>query len=128
MQKLYKKKIINCLINKIMAKLELKGTITNVGAVEQVGLKEMNKQLIVLSVPAYTDSFGDKKGNDEDWLLEIIGDNVYNLSLTEQHIGKRVKCTVFVESRLVTLASTTITPEKKFYQISAKLWKTEFKV
>ena len=111
-----------------MAKVELKGTITAVGAVETVGQNSMLKQLIVLSVPAYTDSFGDKKGKDEDWLLEIIGDNVTNLGLSSVHENKKVKCTVFIESRLVTLAKTATSDEKKFHQITAKLWKTEFKV
>jgi hypothetical protein len=110
-----------------MAKIELKGTITGVGAIEKVGKNEMLKQLVIFKVPAYRDDFGETRGTDEDWLLEVIGNNVNELKLSNVDEGKKAKITVFVESRLVTLQTDPKIAPKMFYQISAKLWKVEFK-
>jgi hypothetical protein len=111
-----------------MAKIELKGTLTGVGAVELVGDRKMQKQCVVVECKAFIDDYGDAKGKDEQWLLEVIGDNVANLNLSEKMVGSKGKFTVFVESRLVVIPATDIINETNFYKISAKLWKTEFKV
>ena len=82
-----------------MAKIELKGYILKVNSPEIVGEKNTAKQTIIFKVPGYVDEFGDKKGQDEEWPLDVMGDNVTKLSLTSSHQGKRAKATVYVNGQ-----------------------------
>lgn len=79
-----------------MAKVELKGYVLIVNQPEEVGEKKTKKQTVILKVPAYRDEFGDTKGQDEEWPLDIMGDNVAKFNLTTEAQGKRAKCTVYV--------------------------------
>lgn len=108
-----------------MAKIELKGTIVAVNPVEVVGKKDFRKQAVILNVAAYTDSFGDKKGRDEDWCLEVLGDNIEKLNLNSTFVGMKAICTVFVNSSKVEdLAGSA---PRTFFIINAVLNKVEFK-
>ncbi|RQO65103.1 hypothetical protein DBR40_24850 [Pedobacter sp. KBW01] len=85
-----------------MAKIELKGYILTVNQPETVGEKNTAKQTIIFKVPGYVDGFGDKKGQDEEWPLDILGDNVSKLNMTRDHQGKKAKCIVYVNGQKFT--------------------------
>ena len=82
-----------------MAKIELKGYILTVNQPETVGDKNTPKQTIIFKVPGYVDSFGDKVGRDEEWPLDVIGDNVAKLGMKRDHEGKKAKCIVYVSGQ-----------------------------
>lgn len=86
-----------------MAKIELKGTILRVLPVETVGTKNTKKQSVIFQVPAFTDAFGEKKGEDEEWNLGVIGDKVDTMNLLSQNLqGKKAKVTVYINSKRIT--------------------------
>lgn len=79
-----------------MAKCELKGTILIVNKPEVVGEKNTPKQTIIFKVPGYVDGFGDKVGIDEEWPLDIMGDNVAKLNLQKDAEGKKAQVAIFL--------------------------------
>ncbi len=79
-----------------MAKIELKGYVLAVNKPDEVGEKKTMKQTVIFKVPGYVDQFGDKVGQDEEWPLDIIGENVVKLGLTTAAQGKKAKCVVYV--------------------------------
>lgn len=82
-----------------MAKLELKGFVLTVRQPETVGEKNTPKQQVIFRVPGYTDQFGDKVGQDEEWPLDIIGDNVAKLNLSTDSEGKKAKVTIYISGQ-----------------------------
>lgn len=79
-----------------MAKSELKGTILIVNKPEVVGEKNTPKQTIIFKVPGYVDGFGDKVGIDEEWPLDVMGDNVAKLNLQKGDEGKKAQVVIFL--------------------------------
>jgi hypothetical protein len=78
----------------------LKGVIKEVGAIETVGEKLTKKQRIILFVPGYVDQFGEKKGRDEHWPLDVMGDNVAKLNLQNTAVKQKVECTVYISGNV----------------------------
>lgn len=66
-----------------MANLELKGFFENIRPVETVGEKGTRIQNAIFMVPGYVDGFGDKKGTDEFWELQVIGANIDKFDLAK---------------------------------------------
>ncbi|MDB4919827.1 hypothetical protein [Mucilaginibacter sp.] len=86
-----------------MAKLELKGIVTDVFPVETVGQNQTRKQSLILTVPGYVDEYGDKKGEDELWRLDAIGDKIDALNMPAAN-GKKAKISVFINSKKISKA------------------------
>lgn len=85
-----------------MAKIQLKGLIVSVGVAEQVGEKKMWKQSVILSVPAYQDPYGEKKGKDKLWKFDILGDDVLKLNMNPvEHEGMKADFNGFVDSNCI---------------------------
>lgn len=84
-----------------MAKIILKGIVkrvmpaVNYGSGSQAG----RRQSVILFVPGYTDEFGDKKGQDEEWQLDIFNEKIEKLALNTNLHEKRVEAVVYVNSR-----------------------------
>lgn len=87
-----------------MAKINLKGKVSAIYAPEVVGTgeKEIKKQTIIFLVPAWKDSFGDTKGKDEFWEIDIIGeDNIKKFALTDDMEGKNAIVDVYLNSNTI---------------------------
>lgn len=80
-------------------KATIKGIIHAVGPVELVGASQTKKQGVILMIPGYTDSFGDKQGRDEHWQLDVIGDKVSQLNITSAFVGRRAECEVYITGK-----------------------------
>lgn len=81
-----------------MAKIQLKGFLVNIGQLEEVGANKTIKQSVILKVPGYVDSFGDKKGNDEYWQIDMLNDAIDKFNIQERHKNAKVKADVYVNS------------------------------
>lgn len=84
-----------------MAKIQLKGIVKHVSSVETVGDKGTKKQSVGLFVPGYVDEFGDKKGRDEEWEIDLFNEKITNLGLNNNLVDKRAVVTVYVSSNRV---------------------------
>lgn len=84
-----------------MAKIQLKGIVKHVSSVETVGDKGTQKQSIGLFVPGYVDEFGDKKGQDEEWEIDLFNEKITSVGLNNNLIDKKAIVTVYVNSRRV---------------------------
>lgn len=83
-----------------MAKIELRGIVKEVTEIENVGRDgTTRKQSLILFVPGYVDQFGEKKGDDEEWALDIFNKKIDQLALNDNLLDKKVVCTVYVSSR-----------------------------
>lgn len=77
-------------------KATLKGIIKEVGQVETIGQNAIKKQTIILFVPGYVDQFGDKKGRDEFWPLDIMGDRVSALNIQPSAVKQKAEVTLYI--------------------------------
>jgi hypothetical protein len=102
-----------------MAKLELKGIVTQVSPVSTVGQNNTKKQTLILKVPGFRDPFGEQTQPDEEWQLEVVGARVDKIALNDTHVNKKVKCVVWISSRKWTK------DDKDMYFISASLGEIE---
>lgn len=85
-----------------MAKIELKGIVKGVTEVQNVGKDgATRKQSIILFVPGYRDEFGDQKGEDEEWKLDMFNKRIDDIGANSNLIDKRVKCIVYINSSKV---------------------------
>lgn len=82
-----------------MAKIELKGFLLRVSNIESVGANQTQKQSILIKVPGYTDSFGEKKSEDEIWQVDMFNKSIDKFNLHTRHQGQKVKATVYINSR-----------------------------
>lgn len=83
-----------------MAKIELKGIVKEITKVENVGKDgTTKKQSLILFVPGYVDGFGEKRGDDEEWSLDIFNKKIEQLNLNDNLLDKKVVCSVYVSSR-----------------------------
>jgi len=99
-----------------MAKIELKGVIKSVSPVTLVGTNGTKKQSVILFIPGWRDEFEEKRGQDEVWSLDIIGEKVDKLNLSDSTAtNQKAACTVYVSSREFTKE------EKTMYFIGANL-------
>jgi hypothetical protein len=90
-----------------MAKIFLKGVVTEVTGIETVGANNTQRQSVMLFVPGYTDQFGDKKGIDEHWQLKMLGERIGKLNVLPTAVGQKAECTVYISSRSYTKDDNT---------------------
>lgn len=112
-----------------MAKIELKGTVIAVMPVQTVGDKGTKKQNFVFQVPGYVDGFGDKKGEDEMWSIDVVGeDRIKKFNLTDDLERRKATIQVYINSNLIPKrAKTPQAPERaEMFIINAVL--AEFKL
>ncbi|MBO9671994.1 MAG: hypothetical protein J7577_01010 [Sphingobacteriaceae bacterium] len=82
-----------------MAKLQLNGFLEEVGGIHFVGTSGTTaKQLIVVRVPAWTNQFGEKQGEDELWQISLIGTAVDKFNIHNNRVGAKVKTEVYIRS------------------------------
>ena len=108
-----------------MARIELKGKITAVAPVQEVGEKKTLIQRVLFETPPYRDEYGDEKGETQHWQLDVLGDQIAKLGIANNAIGRNAKLTVYVDSRKVILEPGTKN-EKTIYPVSLKIGKVEF--
>lgn len=85
-----------------MAKIELKGIVKSVSQIENIGKDSATrKQSLILFVPGYHDEFGDQKGKDEEWRLDVFNKKIDDLNLNSNVIDKRVRCIIYLNSQRV---------------------------
>ena len=97
-----------------MAKIQLKGKVIAILPVETVGEKNTKKQSLVFQVPAYVDAFGDRRGEDEMWRIDVIGeDRISKFALNDTLEGKKATLDLYINSNLIPKrAATTTAPER----------------
>lgn len=83
-----------------MPKVTLKGIIKDVTPVETYGENNQGRrQAIILFVPGYVDSFGDKRGRDEEWSIDAYNENIDKHGLGTLKAGSRVEVEIWISSR-----------------------------
>lgn len=61
--------------------------------------KETRIQNLILTQPGYTDEFGEKKGKDEHWCIQLINKKIDDEDIkTKLHTGDKVAITCFFNS------------------------------
>jgi hypothetical protein len=83
-----------------MAKIEkMKGYIRVISPVQELTDEKKTKiQYMVFEVPGYTNQFGEKKGKDQQWLLQALGDRIVELKLTSDLVNEKAEITFYAES------------------------------
>ena len=87
--------------NNAVGVLRLQGICQEVDEVIEVGANNTKKQLMRMSIPPYTDRFGEVKGKAQQWELTALGASVEKIALSKDMKGKKVEVTCYVESYLV---------------------------
>lgn len=84
-----------------MAKIILKGIVKRVMPVENYGSGDSagRRQSVILFVPGYVDGFGDKRGQDEEWQLDLFNEKIDKMGLNTNLHEKRVEVVAYVSSR-----------------------------
>ncbi|WP_288636804.1 MULTISPECIES: hypothetical protein [Sphingobacterium] len=72
-----------------------KTEISNYGEGEKAG----KRQSIVVMVPGWTDSYGEKKGPDEKFLIDQFNDNIEKNPITTADIGRKIDVEVYLKGR-----------------------------
>lgn len=54
-------------------------------------------QKIMFIVPGYVDGYGEKKGEDEPWVMDVIGTDIEKFNLTKDHEGKKVQIMFYMK-------------------------------
>lgn len=99
-------------------KIELKGFVKEVLPIQTVGANNTKKQTLVFFVPGYTDNFGEKIGRDEFWPLDVMGDKIDKLNLSDAtHARQKAIATVYVSGNAFDKSDGT----GKGYAINANL-------
>src|ERR1700688_2731288 len=98
-----------------MAVLTLKGIVSGVGNIQEIGDKKTKVQFLYLHVAAFPNEFGEKKGEDNDWCLKAIGKVVDDFNLSAIPEGQKVEVKCYIDSRYVNHEG------KLFYSIECKI-------
>ncbi|MGJ1376466.1 hypothetical protein [Sphingobacterium multivorum] len=72
-----------------------KTEISNYGEGEKAG----KRQSIVVMVPGWTDSYGEKKGPDEKFQIDQFNDNIEKNPITTSDIGRKIDVEVYLKGR-----------------------------
>ena len=82
-----------------MAKIVgLKGIISAIGPVTELTDEKKTKiQYLVLNVAGYTDSYGEKRGKDQQWLLQLLGNRITELNLQPDWETKKAEVDIYTE-------------------------------
>lgn len=87
-----------------MPKIQLKGKVSAVYAQETVGTgdKTLQKQTFIFLVPSWKDGFGDIKGKDEFWEIDVIGeDNIKKFALSTDMEGENAIVDLYINSNTI---------------------------
>lgn len=79
-------------------KAQIKGYVYKVSEPYTVGNNGTEKQDLILKQPARRNEFGEVKGKDEYFKLEIIGKKVAELNLNNSIAGALAECNVWFRS------------------------------
>ena len=100
-----------------MATTTLKGKVMEVGPITQVGDKKTDLQSIIVFVPGYHDGF-EKKGRDNLWAIQILGDKVKNLNIQKDLVDKIITCICYLDSQFV---EPKLEGQTGFYSVNVTL-------
>ena len=82
--------------------VEIKGiarTITDVLS-KTSNNKTTRFQSLIVTIPGWTDSFGEKKGKDEDWEVQLINESIEKHNLAAKNLtGQKVIVKAWLNSR-----------------------------
>lgn len=84
-----------------MAELKspLKGFLQSVGPLEEVGANKTIKQRISVFVPGWINEFGEKKGKDQQWDIDIFGaEAIDRHNVQDRLVGSKVEVEVYISS------------------------------
>lgn len=70
--------------------------------VKEVGEDNLKVQSFDFKVPAYRDEFGDVKGKDELWNIQIIGDAIDKHRVNDTLEGKKGHVKLWLNSKVVS--------------------------
>lgn len=74
----------------------IKGIVKEVGDIEFIGAnRDFPKQRIIVFKPAFTDEFGTKRGQDDYFAFDVLGNSVETLNITERMLDQKVECDVY---------------------------------
>jgi|GEM_PF-1895215 len=106
-----------------MATTTLKGIVKEVKPIEFYGEgSQGRRQTLVLFVPGYVDEFGDKKGRDETWGIDIYNKNIEKHNLNSNCVDKRAKIDIYISSSELPKKDS----DGVWYAISATLKNIQF--
>ncbi|MES2810036.1 MAG: hypothetical protein V4619_15500 [Bacteroidota bacterium] len=83
-------------------KITIKGFVKAVTPVlsKTSGDKTYRTQNLIITVPGYRNEFQEQVGKDEDWGVEVFGDNIEKHKLLDQNLtGKKVEVNAYLNSR-----------------------------
>lgn len=63
------------------------------------GAKTGKRQSIVIMVPGWVDSYGEKKGPDEKFQIDQFNDNIEKNPITTDDIGRKIDVEVYLKGR-----------------------------
>lgn len=99
-----------------MATTKLKGIVKEVSPIETYGeTNQGRRQTLVVFVPGYVDSYGQKRSNDEEWGIDIFNNKIDEFGLNSNCLSKKVDVEVYLSGRRWEK------DEKSGYSISARL-------
>jgi len=104
-----------------MAKIEnLKGFLRVVMPVQKLSdAKQTSIQYLVVEVPAYVNSFGEKQGKNQQWLIQILGEKRINdFNINQDSINKKVEIDIYTESFCI---ESKIDGKNPFYVVNNTL-------
>lgn len=85
-----------------MPKIQLKAIVKRVTPVSSRSGKDNRTnsfQGLIVTVPGFVDSFGEKKGKDEDWEIQLINDAITKHDLLSKNLqGKKVVVEAYLNS------------------------------
>jgi hypothetical protein len=87
-----------------MAQVTIRGYLTQVGPVLEVGEKKTKKQENVVMIPARTNEFNEvyPGSRPQQWEIISLGETLNKVAVTPDMQGKKVEVGVYIESYLVT--------------------------
>lgn len=101
-----------------MATTSLKGIVKEILPVEYYGEgNSFRKQTLVLFIPGYTNQYGEKKGADQTWGIDVHNEKIEEFGLNSNCIGKKAD----VEAYLTGKEFDKKEQQGKWYAISARL-------
>ena len=84
-----------------MAKIQLKGIIKEVSPINTIGINNAKHQSMLLLVPGFVDSYGEKRAKDEFWLINVVGDKVDQFNLSAMNlIDTKADVVAYINSSL----------------------------
>jgi len=76
----------------------------------------LQRQTIILLEPGYTDSFGEKRGRDNHWRVDVYGDRIGKFNLKTSDVNRKAKVKLAFSS-----TESIINGGIRKYEVSARL-------